>query len=199
MGSQSAINEDSASPQTYTHLWTACNTLLSTAPSISRHLGASLIASIPPNGMSSFARRMHCARCGALMTHSKVRIEKGARRCAFDNRIRRTCWACGKVNIIGGVRKGGKDREKDVSIVDEIRREVYGAKGSDKKRKTSKKATGTPQKPEEVAIVHRNPGKMLPPGKRKRKKRNGSGGELSRKSSHGERKGIAASFLFEPL
>eukprot|EP00177_Eucheuma_denticulatum_P006435 GFKZ01011735.1.p1 GENE.GFKZ01011735.1~~GFKZ01011735.1.p1 ORF type:complete len:199 (+),score=22.81 GFKZ01011735.1:137-733(+) len=198
MASQAPLDGDSVSPQTYTHLWAACNTLLSTAPSVSRHLGAALMSSVPANGMSSFARRMHCTRCGALMTHSTVRIEKGSRRCAFDNRIRRTCPACGKVNIIGGVRKGGKDREKNVTIVDELRRELHGTKGSKKKRKKSKKAGGRLNMADERSMGHGRHGKLLS-SEKKRRRKSGPDREANGRSPHGERKGIAASFLFEPL
>lgn len=207
---------------TYQFLWDASNVQLASTPTISRHLAAALVANVPVGGMSSFARRMHCKKCNALMHITKVRIRKIGKKSAYGNKVRRTCGMCGGVNSVGGVAKGGKPEQLVDGAVDEMRRELRASTPKEGERvkateevsvaktpisKTSKAAKTPISKASKAAktsslkasSMSSKAPKTLSSGKKKNKRKSLQRETPERRSDTPRRSGLAASFLFEPL
>ena len=62
-----AMPTPQADVRTLNHLWTATHALLPLAPTVAAHLSGTLVSAAGgPDSLSAFARRQHCAHCGAV-------------------------------------------------------------------------------------------------------------------------------------
>lgn len=117
-------------PLLLTHLWSASNATLLSAPVVSRALAARLSwEARGRDGMAAAARRMHCGACGGLLVGARVRVRKASRKKGRGrgggkggkggggkarNFVVRTCAACAAPNVADGVRRGEREgREWD--------------------------------------------------------------------------------------
>lgn len=195
---------------TYKFLWSASNTQFISTPTISRHLAAALVANVPPGGMTSSTRRMHCKQCFALMHMVKVRLRKAAKRSAYGNKVRRMCTKCGHVNVAGGVTKGAKPERMEGGIVQELRQEMETCEPTEGKSAKSTEEPGVAKTPiskaskgvktprSKASSTKEKTLKTLSTGKRKNKRKS-STKTPNKKIDTPRRSGLAASFLFEPL
>lgn len=188
MAQRRLLKLDEIESATHSFLWHASNELVAKTPTISRHLASRLVQTVPEDGMSAFAQRMHCTGCGALMQTAKVRLRKTRARSKDRNRVLRTCPACDKVNKNEGVPRGMRVEPDCQDDIQQLRRKQTKRK----KRKEDGKET---QKDPSIA--------MTPIEKKsktsKKRRRSKSLESSSRNTSDKKRTGLAASFLFEPL
>lgn len=190
MAQQRLVKVEDIGSVTYNFLWRASNESLQKTPTISQHLAGTLVLSVPEDGMSSFAKRMHCTGCGGLMTTAKVRLRKTTKRCRDRNRVLRTCQACDKVNKDAGVPRGLQVAAGDKSDIEELRKQTAKAK----RRKSKSKETSEKDLPIAKTLSAKKSAKS-----EKKRKRSKSLDTASNRSGDTERTGFAASFLFEPL
>lgn len=189
MAERRVVKVEEIESVTHNFLWQASNESLPKTPTISKHLAATLVASVPDDGMSAFAKRMHCTNCGGLMLTSTVRLGKTNRRCKERNRVLRTCPACGVVNKTAGVPRGVQVTAGEQGNVEELRKELQKTK-----RRASENSRGGRGRDLPIA----KPGSERKIGKKKKRKRSKSLDGASSKPDS-KRNGLAASFLFEPL
>lgn len=178
----------------YDFLWRAANELGRVSPAVSRHLAGALVSAVPEDGISAFAKRMHCRKCGALMTWCKTRVRPSGRRARIAgascrNIVLRTCAACGEVNREPGVPRGVRVGMGNGGDVEEVRSLVERAAEKNQAASISERTTPV------TKVIVKSRSKM---GKKKNKrksldKRAASGGR------DGKRSGLATSFLFDPL
>lgn len=185
MAQQRLVKVEDIGSVTHDFLWRAANEILEKTPTISQHLAGTLVLSVPEDGMSSFAKRMHCTGCGGLMVAAKVRLRKTAKRCRDRNRVLRTCPACDKTNKDAGVPRGLQVTARDKSNIEELRKQTAKAK----RRKSRGKNT-----PENDLPIAKNSARS-----KKKRKRSKSLDSASNRSADSNRNKFAASFLFEPL
>lgn len=188
--------------RTHDYLWRAANEMHRISPAISKHLASSLVSSVPENGMSAFAARMHCKKCGGLLLEAKVRVRKTKRRGRMDgtkckNTIKRTCSGCENVNTEAGVLRGIRPVLEDETVIAELRRDEEPfmppqdeERGNDKlakqNRNAKKQRDGLP-----------GPRKIIQ--SRKQTKRKRSCKKPTETTGQSKHSGLAASFLFDPL
>lgn len=189
------------------HLWSGANKLQAACPTISRHLAATLVATVPPDGMSAYAARMHCKECGGLLAGARVRLRKTGRRgrvgvSRCKNAVVRTCAACRAVD-----REAGFVREAtaimDPAVVQEIwRREVQeggdGGEGKDSiEGKDSREGKGSRERKDREGLL--GPRKVIESRKKRKRKKESAKKEDQGRTGETKREGLAASFLFDPL
>lgn len=187
MAQQRLVKVDEIESVTHDFLWRASNEILQKTPTISQHLANALVSSVPEDGMSAFAKRMHCTGCGGLMLTAKVRLRKTKKRYRDRNRVLRTCLACEKVNKNAGVPRGVQVKAGDECDVEELRREAA------KNKRRESKGKGL----ENGLSIAKTPVGKKSNKKKKRKRSKSLDGATSKPD--GKRSGLAASFLFEPL
>lgn len=187
MAQQRLLKLDEIESATHNFFWKASNELVAKTPAISKHVAGRLVRSVPEDGMSAFAGRMHCTGCGALMQTASVRVRKMKKRCKDRNRVLRRCPSCDRVNRTEGVLREVQVRADGEKDIERLRREQA-------REGKQKEVVGNKKKDLSIAKTP-----VQKSNSKKKRRRSKSLGRDTTEDTRNKRTGLAASFLFEPL